>query len=105
MGLLTGVVPLQTVLRFNQSELEDHMRLVTAVAIIAGVRTPIQVSGADGTVSTYLRDGWEIKAASQISSTGHTQIILQRGPQGVVCTIYYSVKDNGWIPQGCDPLP
>jgi hypothetical protein len=53
MGLLTGVVPLQTVLRFNQSELEDHMRLVTAVAIIAGVRTPIQVSGADGTVSTY----------------------------------------------------
>jgi hypothetical protein len=102
---LTGDVPLQTVLRLNRRDLEEHMRLVIALAIIAGAATPIQVSGADGTVATYLREGWEIKAASQISSAGHTQIILQKGTQGVACTVYYSVKDDGWIPQGCDALP
>jgi len=59
----------------------------------------------DGTVSTYLRNGWDIKAVSQVSSTGRTQVILQKGHDGVVCTIYFSVVDKGWVPQGCDPLP
>ena len=59
----------------------------------------------DGTVSTYLHDGWDIKAVSQVSSTGRTQVILQKGRDGVVCTIYFSAVDKGWVPQGCDPLP
>jgi hypothetical protein len=62
-------------------------------------------AAASGTVSNYLSDGWDIKAASQVSSTGRTQVILQKGHDAVVCTIYFSVLDKGWISQGCDPLP
>ena len=57
------------------------------------------------TVTNYLSDGRDIKAASQVSSTGRTQVILQKGQYAVVCTIYFSVLDKGWISQGCDPLP
>jgi hypothetical protein len=62
-------------------------------------------AAAEGTVSTYLHDGWDIKAVSQISSTGRTQVILQKSDRAVICTIYYSVTDNGWVPQGCEPMP
>ena len=81
------------------------MRGIIRLAIILGATIPGPLMGAEGTVSSYLRDGWEIKAASQASSTGRTQVILQKGTQAVVCTIYYSVTENGWTPQGCDPLP
>jgi hypothetical protein len=81
------------------------MRIVIGLAVALGAVLPTGIAGAEGTVSTYLRDGWEIKAASQISSTGRTQIVLQKGNLGVVCTIYYSVTENGWTPQGCDLLP
>jgi hypothetical protein len=60
---------------------------------------------AEGSVSSYLSDGWEIKATSQVSSSGYTQIVLQKGNQGVVCSIYFSVKDKGWAPKGCEPSP
>jgi hypothetical protein len=66
---------------------------------------PRGVAFAADSVSEYLRDGWDIKAASQISAVGYTQIILQKGTQGVVCTIHYSVTDHGWTGEGCDPLP
>jgi hypothetical protein len=82
-----------------------HVRTVAGLLIALGGVLPIGPAAAEGAVSTYLRDGWEIKAASQVSSTGCTQVILQKGNQGVVCTIYYSVTENGWTPQACDPLP
>ena len=63
------------------------------------------VVAAEGTVSTYLRDGCDIKAVSRVSETGRTQVILQKSDHDMVCTIYYSVTDNGWVPQGCDPMP
>jgi hypothetical protein len=81
------------------------MRHVICLAIVVGAAIFARPSRADGTVATHLRDGWDIKAVSQMSSTGRTQVILQKGAQGVVCTIYYSVTDNGWVGQGCDPLP
>ena len=80
-------------------------RIVIGLSVALGAALPTWIADAEGTVSTYLRDGWEIKAASQISSTGRTQIVLQKGNLGVVCTIYYSVTENGWTPQGCDLLP
>jgi hypothetical protein len=63
---------------------------------------------ADHSVSDYLRDGWDIKAVTQVSSVGYTQIILQKGAAGVICTIYYSAKENRWTRvglEGCAPLP
>ena len=80
-------------------------RIVIGLSVALGAALPTWIADAEGTVSTYLHDGWEIKAASQISSTGRTQIVLQKGNLGVVCTIYYSVTDGGWTPQGCDFLP
>ena len=74
---------------------------LVGIFIIASARA----ADRDGTMSTYLRDGWEIKAASQVSSTGRTQVLLQKGHDGVVCTIFFSVLDKGWVSQGCDPLP
>lgn len=59
----------------------------------------------DGTVSTYLHDGWDIKAVSQVSSTGRTQLILQKGRDGVVCTIYFSAVDKGWVPKDAIRFP
>jgi hypothetical protein len=82
-----------------------HMGAITGLMIALGAVLNTATAAAEGTVTTYLRDGWEIKAASQVSSTGRTQVILQKGSQGMICTIYYSVTDNGWTPQGCDPLP
>jgi hypothetical protein len=82
-----------------------HMGGFVGLMIAFGAVLNTGTAAADGTVTTYLRDGWEIKAASQVSSTGRTQVILQKGNQGMVCTIYYSVTENGWTPQGCDPLP
>jgi hypothetical protein len=82
--------------------------MLRSVAVcLLGVVTIASAHAApgDGTVSTYLRDGWDIKAVSQASSTGRTQIILQRGREGIVCTIYFSATEKGWVPQGCDPLP
>jgi hypothetical protein len=81
------------------------MRAIATLSITLGASALATSAQAEGSVSTYLRDGWEIKTASQVSSTGRTQIILQKGNRGVVCTIYYSVTENGWTPQGCDPLP
>jgi len=52
-------------------------------------------AAASGTVTNYLSDGWDIKAASQVSSTGRTQVILQKGHDAVVCTICFSVLDKG----------
>jgi hypothetical protein len=76
------------------------------VGLIALVALSLDATAAsNGTVSTYLADGWDIKGVTQLSTTGRTQIIMQKGTRGVVCTIYYSVTENGWTPQGCDPLP
>jgi hypothetical protein len=81
------------------------MHRVIYLAFAVGAAISARPGRADGTVATHLGDGWDIKAVSQMSSTGRTQVILQKGIQGVVCTIYYSVTDNGWVGQGCDPLP
>jgi hypothetical protein len=83
------------------------MRLSAYLGLLCTAIVPVFAAGAaqEDSVSTYLQNGWEIKAVSQISSVGYTQIILQNGRRGVVCTIYYSVRDNGWISKGCDPLP
>jgi hypothetical protein len=83
----------------------EAMRHILALAVVIATATLARPADAEGTVSTHLRDGWDIKAVSQVSSTGRTQVILQKGAQGVVCTIYYSVTDGGWVGQGCDPLP
>jgi hypothetical protein len=82
-----------------------RLRIVVGMSIALGSVSLTTNAQADGSVATYLRDGWDIKAASQVSSTGRTQIILQKGNQGVVCTAYYSATEKGWAPQGCDPLP
>jgi hypothetical protein len=82
-----------------------QMRTIVALSIALGAVAFTTSVDAKGSVSTYLQDGWEKKAASQVSSSGRTQIVLQKGNQGVVCTIYYSVIEGGWTPQGCDPLP
>jgi hypothetical protein len=37
---------------------------------------------AADSVSDYLRDGWDVKAVSQVSSVGYTQIVLQKGTPG-----------------------
>jgi hypothetical protein len=77
--------------------------VVCLIGLCAGVSA---IAAADNrTVTTYLHDGWDIKAVSQVSSTGRTQVILQKGQDGVVCTIYFSALDKGWVSQGCDPLP
>jgi hypothetical protein len=83
------------------------MRIAIAIGLgleLGAVALPT-IARAEGSVSNYLRAGWEIKAASQMSSMGYTQIVLQKGTQGVVCTIYYSVTENGWTAKGCDSLP
>jgi len=80
-------------------------RFVTCLALVSGAVSLTTAVQAEGSVSSYLRDGWEIKAASQMSSAGYTQIVLQKGSQAVICTIYYSVAENGWTPKGCDLLP
>ena len=78
----------------------------TVVCLIALLASSLSATAAtNGTVSTYLADGWDIKGVTQLSTTGRTQIIMQKGTRGLVCTIYYSVEENGWTPQGCDPLP
>jgi hypothetical protein len=78
----------------------------TFVGLIALVAQTLSATAAvNGTVSTYLAYGWDIKGVTQLSTTGRTQIIMQKGTRGVVCTIYYSVEENGWTPQGCDALP
>jgi hypothetical protein len=83
------------------------MRTTIALAIASGLVSLATIAHAEGTVSTYLQDGWDIKAASQISSSGYPQVVLQKGNRAVVCSIYYSVLGNewGWMPKGCDPLP
>jgi hypothetical protein len=81
------------------------MRTIVALSIALGAVALTTSVQAMDSVSSYIQDGWEIKAASQVSSTGRTQVILQKGNRGVVCTIYYSVTANGWTSQGCDPLP
>jgi len=81
------------------------MRFMAAVGFLMLALVPALAASEDDSVSTYLSNGWEIKAASQISSVGYTQIILQNGHRGVVRTIYYSVRDNGWTSKGCEPLP
>jgi hypothetical protein len=61
---------------------------------------------AERSVAEYLKDGWDIKAITQISPIGYTQVVMQRGLMGVICTTYYSVKDNGWTAVGgCTPVP
>ena len=82
-----------------------RVRTVVGMSIALGAVSLTTNARTTDTVATYLRDGWEIKVASQVSSTGRTQIILHKGNRGVVCTIYYSVTEKGWTPQGCDPLP
>jgi hypothetical protein len=62
-------------------------------------------ASAEETVTTYVNDGWDIKGVTQLATTGRTQIILQKGKRAMICTIYFSVPDKGWIPQGCDPMP
>jgi hypothetical protein len=63
-------------------------------------------SSAAGSVSEYLRDGWDIKSITQVSSLGYTQIVMQKGINGVICTIYYSAADNRWVAVGdCTPVP
>jgi hypothetical protein len=54
-------------------------RIIIGLSVALGAVLPTWIADAEGTVSTYLRDGWEIKAASQISSTGRTQIVLKKG--------------------------
>ena len=81
------------------------MRFLGSVGFLILALMPAWAASDDDSVSTYLNNGWEIKAASQISSVGYTQIILENGHRGVVCTIYYSVRDNGWTSKGCEPLP
>jgi hypothetical protein len=82
-----------------------HKGAVIGLAIAFGPVLLVDKAHAAGSVSDYLSDGWEIKAASQISSNGYTQIILQKGNKGMICTIYYSVAENGWSPRGCEPPP
>jgi hypothetical protein len=83
------------------------MRSLTIVVLavaLAGL-TPVSRALAQNAVSEYLSDGWDIKAVSQISGEGYTQIIMQKGVRGVVCSIYYSAVDRAWTGKGCDPLP
>ncbi len=89
----------------ESEELTTSMRQIVALAIVISVALSARPSEAEGTVSTHLRDGWDIKAITQISSTGRTQVLLQKGTQAIICTIYYSVLDNGWTGQGCDSIP
>ncbi len=42
-------------------------RIVIGLSFALGAVLPTWIADAEGTVSTYLHDGWEIKAASQIS--------------------------------------
>ena len=79
--------------------------IVLSVIVLALCATDAK---ADGSVSDYLKDGWVIKAVTQQSTIGYTQIILQKDNTGVICTIFYSAKENKWTRVGvggCDPLP
>jgi hypothetical protein len=62
-------------------------------------------AAASGTVANYLSNGWDIKAASQVSSTGRTQVILQKETDAVVCRIYFSVLNKGGFPKGAICFP
>jgi hypothetical protein len=89
---------------------DTTMRLSYVIALMSVILLPLHSRStlAAETVSEYLEDGWEIKAITQISSVGYTQIILQKGTKAVICTIYYTAKDNRWTTvagHGCDPVP
>lgn len=87
-------------MNFSAMRLSKVIVLGFALTLLCGTAL------AQNNVSDYLRDGWEVKAVTQISAVGYTQIILQKGPNGVICTMYYSVKENSWTGVGaCRPLP
>lgn len=79
--------------------------LVGSLVLVVGAMVPVANAFAEGAPSEYVREGWEIKAVSQMSSMGYTQVILQKGTRAVVCSIYYSITEGGWTSKGCDPLP
>jgi hypothetical protein len=91
---------------FKLSERTMYLLKVIASAGVIASALCTKSAVADGFVSDYLRDGWDIKALTQVSSVGYTQIILQKGTNAVICTIYYSAKENRWTAvDGCSPVP
>jgi hypothetical protein len=81
---------------------------VVAFIIVVALVSCVGSAVAGGSVSDYLKDGWDIKAVTQQSSVGYTQIVLQKGTAGVICTIFYSAKEGRWTRvglEGCDSLP
>lgn len=84
------------------------LKVVALAGVIASALCARGAVADDRSVSDYLKDGWDIKAVTQVSPVGYTQIILQKDTMGVICSIYYSAKENGWTRvglEGCAPLP
>jgi hypothetical protein len=90
-------------------EFTENVVLVSrtiALALALVLASYTKNAWAERSVAEYLKDGWDIKAITQISPIGYTQVVMQKGLMGVICTIYYSVKDNGWTAVGgCTPVP
>jgi hypothetical protein len=83
------------------------VRVLKTVALISAIvlSSYTRHAKAEGNVSDYLVDGWDIKAITQVSSVGYTQVIMQKANKAVICTVYYSPKEGWTAVGGCTPVP